>query len=149
MLIILDGLQPKVVSLSEVSENDLWIHDEQDATKAHMLSTMFDDALTTGNPRPFGVLYATKKPTYNELFSQQHEKTKDLESIYFDENLDFLRTSPQPKKENLSKYYESQDYISHTDEKRGLIASLYQIVKKWSLNKKANLMIGFLVLIIQ
>ncbi len=60
-------------------------------------------------------------------------------NLIYDENLDFLTTSPQPKKEELSKYYESLDYISHTDEKRGLIAYLYQRVKKWSLSKKANL----------
>ena len=59
--------------------------------------------------------------------------------LLYDSNFDLLKTFPQPKLEDISKYYESQDYISHTDEKSGLFSSLYQMVKKWSLHKKANL----------
>ncbi len=80
---------------------------------------------------------------------QNHEKTylsvKDYlvsgESfdLLYDSDLDYLKTFPQPKLENLSRYYESQDYISHTDEKKGLFSSLYQFVKKWSLQKKTKL----------
>lgn len=61
--------------------------------------------------------------------------------LVHDTDLDFLKTFPQPKIEELPKYYESQEYISHTDEKRGLISSLYQLVKKWSLQKKAKLIL--------
>ncbi len=59
--------------------------------------------------------------------------------LIYDPTLDFLKTSPQPKTEDLPKYYESQDYISHTDENRGLFSSVYQLVKKWSLQKKSKL----------
>lgn len=59
--------------------------------------------------------------------------------LVYDENLDYLKTFPSPKIEELPKYYESQDYISHTDEKGGLFSSLYQLVKKWSLQKKTKL----------
>lgn len=59
--------------------------------------------------------------------------------LVYDADLDFLKTSPAPKIEELPKYYESQDYISHTDGKRGLFSNLYQLVKKWSLQKKAKL----------
>lgn len=61
--------------------------------------------------------------------------------LVHDTDLDFLKTFPQPKVEELPKYYESQEYISHTDEKRGLFSSLYQLVKKWSLQKKAKLIL--------
>ncbi|MDC8002329.1 class I SAM-dependent methyltransferase [Aequorivita todarodis] len=61
--------------------------------------------------------------------------------LVHDTDLDFLKTFPQPKAEELPKYYESQEYISHTDEKRGLFLSLYQLVKKWSLQKKAKLIL--------
>lgn len=61
--------------------------------------------------------------------------------LVHDTDSDFLKTFPQPKIEELPKYYESQEYISHTDEKRGLISSLYQLVKKWSLQKKAKLIL--------
>jgi 2-polyprenyl-3-methyl-5-hydroxy-6-metoxy-1,4-benzoquinol methylase len=61
--------------------------------------------------------------------------------LIYDPNLEFLKTFPQPKAEELSKYYESQEYISHTDEKRGLFSKLYQLVKKWSLQKKTKLIL--------
>ena len=61
--------------------------------------------------------------------------------LVHDTDSDFLKTFPRPKIEELPKYYESQEYISHTDEKRGLISSLYQLVKKWSLQKKAKLIL--------
>lgn len=80
---------------------------------------------------------------------QTHEKkylsvkdylvTGESFDLVYNSDLDLLKTIPQPKTEDLSKYYESKDYISHTDEKSGLFSNLYQFVKKWSLQKKANL----------
>ena len=60
-------------------------------------------------------------------------------NLLYDSEREMLVTSPQPKKEELSKYYESENYISHTDEDKGLMASLYQLVKKYSLAKKLRL----------
>jgi SAM-dependent methyltransferase len=53
-----------------------------------------------------------------------------------DIELDMLYTVPQPDAEHLSRYYESEDYISHTDSGKGLMASLYQSVKRYSIRKK-------------
>ncbi|QAA82213.1 class I SAM-dependent methyltransferase [Aequorivita sp. H23M31] len=53
--------------------------------------------------------------------------------------MDLLETFPQPPASALIKYYESEEYISHTDDKKGLLAGLYQIVKKWSLRNKTSL----------
>jgi 2-polyprenyl-3-methyl-5-hydroxy-6-metoxy-1,4-benzoquinol methylase len=41
--------------------------------------------------------------------------------------------------EDLPRYYESEDYISHTDGKRSLFEKVYQIVKGIALRKKLNL----------
>ena len=49
-----------------------------------------------------------------------------------------LQTIPQP--ENISKYYESEDYISHTDSKRTLIEKLYHLVKSNALKQKVSLL---------
>jgi len=62
--------------------------------------------------------------------------------LIYDADLDMLKTNPQPTDEDLPKYYESENYISHTDEKRGLFSWLYQVVKKWSLRRKVNLING-------
>ncbi|MAZ72001.1 MAG: methyltransferase [Flavobacteriaceae bacterium] len=50
-----------------------------------------------------------------------------------------LITSPRPSQEDLGKYYESDNYISHTDEKKGLVSFLYQSVKNYSLTRKVDL----------
>ncbi|MBT8319938.1 MAG: class I SAM-dependent methyltransferase [Gramella sp.] len=47
-----------------------------------------------------------------------------------------LRTHPVPR--DLSKYYESEDYISHSDSKGSLQDKIYQFVKSYMLSKKAN-----------
>ena len=59
--------------------------------------------------------------------------------LIYDSELDLLRTIPVPSRDQLSKYYESEDYISHTDQNKGLLQGLYQFVKTWSLRKKVNL----------
>ncbi|HOY49030.1 MAG TPA: 2-oxoacid:ferredoxin oxidoreductase subunit beta, partial [Flavobacteriales bacterium] len=57
--ILLDGYTPRVVSLNDVSANDLWIHDEHNRAKANLLVRFFDDASVEGHfPRPFGVFYS-------------------------------------------------------------------------------------------
>jgi 2-polyprenyl-3-methyl-5-hydroxy-6-metoxy-1,4-benzoquinol methylase len=70
-------------------------------------------------------------------------KTKDFSvsgetfELFKDENLDMLVTRPQP--ENLSTYYESEDYISHTDSKKTFLDKLYQYVKRINLKNKVQL----------
>ncbi|MNS16801.1 bifunctional 3-demethylubiquinone-9 3-methyltransferase/ 2-octaprenyl-6-hydroxy phenol methylase [compost metagenome] len=59
--------------------------------------------------------------------------------MYHDENLDMLITSPQPSLDTLGKYYESVDYISHTDSKRSLFEKAYHFVKNIALKNKLNL----------
>jgi 2-oxoglutarate ferredoxin oxidoreductase subunit beta len=69
----LDGFKPVVVNLDEgQSKDDLWIHDEKDFYKAQILVRMFDDPRIAGHlPRPFGVLYETERPCYEELMQLQ------------------------------------------------------------------------------
>ncbi|MBX2816539.1 MAG: 2-oxoacid:ferredoxin oxidoreductase subunit beta [Saprospiraceae bacterium] len=73
----LKDLRPQVVEIGqdEGSVSDLWIHDEKDVFKASMLARFFDDPREAGTlPRPFGVMYAVDRPTYNDqLFDQLDE----------------------------------------------------------------------------
>lgn len=48
----------------------------------------------------------------------------------------FRFTNPRPKAEELGKYYESSEYISHSDSRKGLFASIYQLVRKYTLGRK-------------
>jgi 2-oxoglutarate ferredoxin oxidoreductase subunit beta len=72
----LEGFHPTVVDLGNgISAEDCWIHDERDFYKAQILVRMFDDPRTEGHlPRPFGVLYETDRPCYDEMLNLQIEE---------------------------------------------------------------------------
>jgi 2-polyprenyl-3-methyl-5-hydroxy-6-metoxy-1,4-benzoquinol methylase len=73
------------------------------------------------------------------LTVKDHSVSKEIFELYLDENLDMLITSPQPDSQNLARYYESEDYISHTDNKRSLFEKAYHLVKNIALKNKLNL----------
>lgn len=60
-------------------------------------------------------------------------------TLEFDAEKEMLLTKPQPEASKLSIYYESEQYISHTDNKNGLVPFLYQVVKRRSLKNKLGL----------
>jgi len=71
----LDGYKPQVVSLSDYSADDLWIHDERDFLKAQILTRFFDNPAVEGHlPRPFGVLYENDRATYEDALNLQVEE---------------------------------------------------------------------------
>ena len=51
----------------------------------------------------------------------------------------FRFTNPRPEEAACGKYYQSEDYISHSDTKKGLINSLYHYARKFTLKKKLKL----------
>ena len=57
--------------------------------------------------------------------------------LLYDDVLDMLATHPKPS--NLSKYYESENYISHSDGKVSFLEKVYQRIKKVNLQKKTSL----------
>ena len=59
--------------------------------------------------------------------------------LLYDDNLDMLITHPQPSLEKLPSYYESVDYISHTDGNKSLFEKMYQFVKSIALKNKLKL----------
>lgn len=75
MGIRLDGTRPRIVHLEQdgFSPDDLWIHDERDGVKAHLLSRFFDDPTADDFefPRPFGIIYREDRPCYEDLLHQQ------------------------------------------------------------------------------
>lgn len=50
----------------------------------------------------------------------------------------FLETLPQPK--NLDRYYESENYISHTDSQKTVFDKIYQFLKNYNIRYKLNLL---------
>ncbi|WP_103865114.1 class I SAM-dependent methyltransferase [Aquimarina sp. I32.4] len=70
---------------------------------------------------------------------KDHTVSGEKFQLLYDKEYDMLITSPKPNNNELSKYYESEDYISHTDSKRSFFEKLYHTVKTYSLNKKVKL----------
>jgi len=73
------------------------------------------------------------------LTVKDYSVSKETFDLYHDEELDMLITTPQPSLDSLGKYYESVDYISHTDSKRSLFEKAYHFVKSIALKNKLDL----------
>jgi len=74
-----------------------------------------------------------------EDYTVSHKKFQ----LLIDEKSELLITSPRPKNENLGAYYESENYISHTDSQQSFFDKIYQLVKRYSIAKKVKLISNF------
>lgn len=63
--------------------------------------------------------------------------------LVYDSDMEMYATQPQPKEEQLSFYYKSEEYISHTDANKSLLDKVYQLVKNYTLSKKLKLIQSF------
>ena len=78
----------------------------------------------------------------NNIFYQKakdHSVSKEIFDLHHNPEFDFLITFPKPSLEKLPSYYESEDYISHTDGKRSLFEMMYHFIKNIALKNKLNL----------
>jgi len=56
------------------------------------------------------------------------------------EKCNFKYTNPRPDEKEIGKYYESEDYVSHSNSTKGLINTVYHWVRNYSLRKKVELL---------
>ncbi|WP_313805831.1 class I SAM-dependent methyltransferase [Flavobacterium sp.] len=70
---------------------------------------------------------------------KDHSVSGEQFELLLDEELQLLKTHPQPTLEKLPSYYESDDYISHTDGKRSLFEKVYHIIKRKAIRDKVTL----------
>ena len=70
------------------------------------------------------------------LTVKDHSVSNEEFTLYRDESIDLVFTYPQPEERKLAAYYESEDYISHTDGSRSLFEKAYQLVKQIALKNK-------------
>lgn len=79
------------------------------------------------------------------FLKEPYNKVKDYPvsgeefELLMDENLQLLKTHPQPNNEQLQKYYQSEDYISHSDAKRTWFEKVYHFVKQNAIRYKVSL----------
>lgn len=76
-----------------------------------------------------------KNPPF--LRCKDHTVSGESFALHYNEEYDLLETHPVP--ENLSGYYESESYISHTDSKRTFFEKAYHFVKSIALTRKRQL----------
>lgn len=68
--LVLDGAKPRVVSVKDLPESALWVHDEADPWKAHVLAQLSDPDF----PIPIGVLQSIEAPVYEEVLLAQEQQ---------------------------------------------------------------------------
>lgn len=83
------------------------------------------------------------KFTEKVLELKDYSVTGDTFELYLNAELELLKTSPQPVGVDLDRYYDSEDYISHTDAKRDWFEKAYQLVKGITIQFKVKLIEGF------
>ncbi len=74
---------------------------------------------------------------------KDHSVSGETFELIYNNEFDFLQTHPTPSLGELPRYYKSEDYISHTDSKRNLFEKVYQLIKKFSLQRKLKLINSF------
>ncbi|NAS10997.1 class I SAM-dependent methyltransferase [Poritiphilus flavus] len=72
------------------------------------------------------------------LKTKDHAFSGESFELMIREDLDILETRPVP--EDIDRYYEAEDYISHSDSRETLVDRIYQIVKKHNLRRKVRLL---------
>ena len=62
--------------------------------------------------------------------------TKEDFSIWECSDCSVLFTHPQPSKEQLGKYYDTPDYLSHNTKQNGLLGKIYAALRNYNINGK-------------
>ena len=73
------------------------------------------------------------------LLVKDYSVSQETFSLLYNKEYDLLKTYPTPSLDVLGKYYESEDYISHTDSKRTLFEKSYHFVKVRAIKSKVAL----------
>lgn len=78
----------------------------------------------------------------NNIFFKKvkdYSVSKEIFDLHHNPEFDMLITFPKPSLEKLPSYYESDDYISHTDGKRSLFEKTYHFIKNIAIKNKLKL----------
>lgn len=67
--------------------------------------------------------------------------SKEAFSVWNCESCTFQFTQDIPDQESIGTYYQSADYISHNDTKKGIVNTLYHWVRKYTLRSKSRLLV--------
>jgi 2-polyprenyl-3-methyl-5-hydroxy-6-metoxy-1,4-benzoquinol methylase len=84
----------------------------------------------------------------NETFAKfldcpDHFLSKEIFTIAKCKKCGFLFTNPRPEADKLSAYYESEEYISHSNSRKGFLNLIYQRVRNYTIARKLKLIENF------
>jgi SAM-dependent methyltransferase len=74
------------------------------------------------------------------LICNDHFKSREPFPLWICSVCGFSFTQDHPDEETLGNYYESDDYISHSDSSEGLVNKIYRLVRKRMLRKKRSIL---------
>jgi|TARA_B110000444_G_scaffold17376_1_gene14773 2-polyprenyl-3-methyl-5-hydroxy-6-metoxy-1,4-benzoquinol methylase len=74
------------------------------------------------------------------LESKDYSTSKEIFNIVKCEKCNLLYTNPRPKEKDIGKYYLSENYISHTNETKGIFNFMYHTVRKYAIYSKTKLL---------
>lgn len=75
----------------------------------------------------------------NHLIVDDHSHSKESFAIVQCKKCSFLYTNPRPDISSIGSYYESDSYISHTDNSNNLTNLIYKTARRFTLNWKHRL----------
>jgi SAM-dependent methyltransferase len=79
------------------------------------------------------------KNIFKTLDVKDYFLTQENFSIWRCKDCGLSFTNPRPKDENLGKYYESSEYLSHGTKNSGIIGKLYQLLRNINIKRKYNI----------
>lgn len=74
---------------------------------------------------------------------QDYSATQESFTIVSCQHCNFKFTNPRPTPDAISKYYDSNNYISHSNQNNSLINIVYKNIRKITVRQKANLIKEF------
>lgn len=81
-------------------------------------------------------------PGVSEIMKvKDHSVSQENFHLYHCANCQLRFTQPVPAPEVIGRYYQSEEYISHTDNSKGLINRIYRLVRNISISQKKKLVI--------
>ena len=75
-----------------------------------------------------------------KITCKDHTKSKEIFNIVSCETCGFAFTNPRPKDEKIGEYYNSNMYISHTNNTKGVFNWTYQKVRTYAIQTKLSLL---------
>lgn len=90
------------------------------------------------NPAKLCCPFCQSGKTKIAFFLKDHSVSKETFSLYDCEDCGLRFTNPIPDETAISKYYQSDDYISHSNTKKGVVNTLYHAARDLMINQKIH-----------